>query len=70
MLDAHLDDIWRDILSKQKKKPFAELKRKVLSKKRRQWLETFLAILILLQTLEFSYQHQIHQLERHRKAVG
>ena len=70
ILDAQLDQIWREIMIKLKKQALARLKPKVLQHKPEDWLETFLSVFILLDNIEFSYRHQRAQLQRQQKTVS
>ena len=70
LLDAQIDFLWMAMMDKLKKPVLAELKRKMMGRKREHWYEIFIVTLILLANLEFVYENQNRQLERYCEEVS
>ncbi|KAN0090060.1 hypothetical protein V8E51_018639 [Hyaloscypha variabilis] len=69
MIDREMDLIWRFLMEKKRKLVLAELKRKILGRKRVHWFEIYLTVFTLMTNLEFCYQHQVTKLRRHQAAT-
>ncbi|OAP64476.1 hypothetical protein AYL99_00448 [Fonsecaea erecta] len=64
-LDAQIDQMWMQLLSKVKKRLLSELKRKIMGRKKEDWYQIFLSLIILIANLEFVYSVQNDQLRRY-----
>lgn len=65
LLDAQIDQLWMQIMKKIKKNLLSELKRKIMGRRKEDWYQNFLTLLILIANLEFVYAVQNDQLNRY-----
>lgn len=70
LLDAQIDQLWMQIMTRIRKKLLSELKRKIMGRRKEDWYQNFLTLLILIANLEFVYAVQNDQLNRYCLKVG
>ena len=71
LLDAKMDLIFRVIMQPLKKKLLSELKAKMLSNwdRSQYWYEIFIAVVMILNNLEYLYNRQMEQVHRYCEQV-
>ncbi len=70
MLNSQLDTLWRSMLKAESKSVLKALKQAIMRHTREEWLFNFLTMFILVQNIEFSYQHQCAQLRKIQTGVS
>lgn len=69
-LDTQLDELWETLMGKISKKLLSELKRKILGRKKEDWYEVCLCLIILLANLELVYAAWLGQKDRYHHNVS
>lgn len=69
MVDREMFLTWLYLMNKKQKVVLAQLKRKIMLRKRELWFEIFLTVFVLMSNLEFCYQHQVRKLKLHQDAA-
>lgn len=71
LVDAQLDRLWMDQMTKIRKRTLRILKEMVTGQKKREnWYMIFLTTLILLHNIEAIYRHQICEKQSYRRTVS
>lgn len=68
-LDTQLDELWESLMGKISKKLLSELKRKIMARKKEDWHQVCLCLIILLANLELVYSAWLGQKHRYYHMV-